>query len=80
MAHPMIQMLINLTKGQMTNGFKTKQLAISQMLFHIQTSYLMPRYNKIILDTKVQQNQGHSITQVADDLDIRSRSNYPKNG
>ena len=54
-AYSMIQVPMTLTLGQgqksrsnfPQNGKKTKQLAISRRLFHIQTSYLVPRYNLI---------------------------------
>ena len=48
---------------------KNKELAISQMLFHLQTSYLVPRYNP----------KGTSNENSADDLDPRSRSKVKVN-
>ena len=51
--HSMIQVPMTLTLGHRSRlnfskmGKKTKKLAISWMLFHLQTSYLVPRYNPI---------------------------------
>ena len=46
------------------NGKKTKQLAISRILFHLQTSYLVPMYNPI---SRIQWPS-------ANDFDLWSRS------
>ena len=48
-AHLMIQKLIQVTgQGQISkNQPKSTKWAISRMLFHLQTSYLVPRYNPI---------------------------------